>query len=412
MSETPDTRVHRLAVLALHPVQYQSSLFRALHRHPRVAETIYFLDDISFRNPHYVDEFRTAVLWDLPLTEGFEHRFLRNWSSRIDQAFLKRVNPALIGELRRDRFDAVLVTGYDSISALLGIALAKLRGLKVLFRTEADLNNPYSTAGRRRLKRLLLRRLLSRCDAVLFSCERNRAYFRHYGVDDARLFPILSSVDNAFFREQAARHPDQVQLRTRLGVPVDGPLFLFVGRLTERKRPRDLIEAFGRHRERAAPSPSTLVFVGDGPLRPDLEARAAALGLKDRVFFAGFRNLSEIPPWYAAADVFVLPSEYDPTPKSLNEAMNFALPSIVSRGVGTAEDLVRDAREGLVFDVGDVPGLAFHMDRLAADHALRKAMGDAALERVSGWSPEANAGGVVAALDACAGGHPTGPGTD
>jgi glycosyltransferase involved in cell wall biosynthesis len=403
VSETQDTRVHRLAVLALHPVQYQSALYRALHRHPGVAETVYFLDDISFRNPHYVDEFRTAVLWDLPLTEGFEHRFLRNWSSRIDRTFIKRVNPALVAELRRDRFDAVLVTGYDSISALLGIALAKLRGLKVLFRTEADLNNPYSSAGRRLLKRALLGRLLGRCDAVLFSCERNRAYFRHYGVDDGRLFPILSSVDNDFFREQAARHPDQVQVRTRLGIPLDGALFLFVGRLTERKRPQDLLEAFGRHRERAAPSPSTLAFVGDGPLRPEMEARAAALGLKDRVIFAGFRNLSEVPPWYAAADVFVLPSEYDPTPKSLNEAMNFALPSIVSRGVGTAEDLVRSGREGLVFDVGDLPTLTTLIGRLAADHAQRKKMGDAAAQRVEAWSSEGNANSIVAALDmACA----------
>src|SRR5207244_3025893 len=101
------------------------------------------------------------------------------------------------------------------------------------------------------------------------------------------------------------------------------------------KRPLDVLAAFQalEHRDRAA-----LLYVGDGPLRGTIEARAAGMA---NVKVTGFRNQTELPRAYAAADVLVLPSEFEPWGLVVNEALNFGLAVIASDRVGAAPDLVR-----------------------------------------------------------------------
>jgi glycosyltransferase involved in cell wall biosynthesis len=69
-----------------------------------------------------------------------------------------------------------------------------------------------------------------------------------------------------------------------------------------------LLQAFAA----AAVPDAYLVFVGEGPLRFELEAEAHALGLGDRVRFLGFANQTQLPDIYCASDLMVLPSEYEP----------------------------------------------------------------------------------------------------
>jgi rhamnosyl/mannosyltransferase len=87
----------------------------------------------------------------------------------------------------------------------------------------------------------------------------------------------------------------------RIRAASPGPHVLFVGRLVYYKGVEVLLEAMARCR-------GTLLLVGEGPLDASLRARAAALGVQDRVVFAGRVADEELPAWYRAADVFVLPS--------------------------------------------------------------------------------------------------------
>ncbi len=390
-------RSYSVAILAYHPVQYQSSFYRALHKNKLISEMVYFMDEIGLKE-FYSKEFRTVIKWDIPLLNGYNYNFLRNVTFNKEKLFIKRINPSIVLVFARGKHDAVIITGYDTITALFSIFFARLFGIKVLFRTEADLDNPYSRSVKKFLKKLLLGRLLSFCHGVLYSCKKNKEYFKHFGVPENKMFPVLSSVDNKYFQFERRRYLNSSALEKSLGISSESTILLFVGRLTLRKRPMDILEAFSQLQNQNMCKPVSLVFVGEGPMRGDMELLVERNKL-DNVFFAGFKNLSEISQYYAMADILILPSEYDPTPKVINEAMNFALPIIVSNGVGTANDLVEHGFNGYVFDVGDIDNLALYIKRLVDNRELRNNMGTKSFERVIIWSPVQNGESVTKALN-------------
>ena len=140
-----------------------------------------------------------------------------------------------------------------------------------------------------------------------------------------------------------------------------------------------------RQRDRAA-----LVFIGDGPLRPSLEAAAP----RDGVHFVGFVNQADLPRHYAMCDVLALPSVFEPRGLVVNEAMACGLPVVASDRIGAVGDLVRDGENGLVFPAGDAAALADRLDRIVGDDALRARMAARSREIIAGWSFDAEVEGV------------------
>jgi glycosyltransferase involved in cell wall biosynthesis len=102
--------------------------------------------------------------------------------------------------------------------------------------------------------------------------------------------------------------------------------------------------------------------------------------------------------FHFVSDIFVLPSEYDPSPKVLNEALNFGHPIITTDRVGTAPELIQEGRNGFIFKVGDVEGLADYLEQLIDDIDLRKKFGIESLKIVNNWSIERDVQGWLEAL--------------
>jgi len=126
----------------------------------------------------------------------------------------------------------------------------------------------------------------------------------------------------------------------------------------------------------AKPVPRCLfLIVGDGELRPALEAQARELGQADRVRFLGWRG--DLDAVYAASDVFVLTSRNEGTPVALIEAMAAGLAS-VSTDVGGVRDVVTGPELGMLVPSGDVEALAGAVIALADAPARRSEMGRAA----------------------------------
>ncbi len=171
---------------------------------------------------------------------------------------------------------------------------------------------------------------------------------------------------------------------------------LYVAKLIPKKAPLVLLEAFARVRERHR---CALLFVGEGELRPELEAAAGP-----DVHLAGFLNQSELPEAYVAADVFCLPSVLHETwGLVVNEALNFGLPVVVSDKVGCAADLVRPGWNGFVVPAG-AAGPARGRPRAAGRRrgAPGASSARAGAELVREYSIEACADGIVAACRAAA----------
>ncbi len=124
-----------------------------------------------------------------------------------------------------------------------------------------------------------------------------------------------------------------------------------------------------------------LCIVGDGPLRPELEAQAAGLALGDAVRFAGWSDA--MPAWHAAADIVVNSSDSEGTPLVLIEAGATGRPVVATR-VGGVADVVIDGETGWLVERDDEAAFAERIGRLIDDPAMRSRMGDAAAARSQG----------------------------
>ncbi len=307
------------------------------------------------------------------------------------------VNPSIISEFWRNRYDAVWVNGHRRLFPLLSILSAKAFGMPVMTRGETHLGlsqSPLKSALRRPVMGFFYNVL---CNACLAIGSRNREFFLAHGVPDERIFVAPYSVDNAYFRNIASEVDGRVdEYRAELGLPVDRPLILFASKFEPRKRADDLLEAYRRLRDRGGNA--ALVFVGTGQMEADLRQRVSAQAIPD-VHFLGFRNQSELPKLYKACDVFVLPSLDEPWGLIVNEVMAVGRPVIVSEEVGSVADLVEHGRNGFTFPAGDIEQLSEHLATLMADAELRERMGEESLRIISTWDIEACAQGVLRALD-------------
>ncbi len=387
--------MYRLAVLTSHPIQYQAPLFRKLAQHPQIDLIVYFCWDFGVGKPKTDPEFGIAYTWDVPLLEGYRYEFLKNYSPSPGPARAwGLVNPSIIKRIRKGRFDAVILHGYTHVTTMLAYLAAWSSGTAILFRGETVLRAGQSIY-QRLLKRSLLTHLFKRTQAFLAIGSRSREFYECYGVPRERIFLSPYAVDNEFF---LAKHSElnraRNDLRTKLGVNSQTPIILFVGKLSKRKRPLDLLRAFQIVRRS---NDAALIFVGEGDERSYLE-RYVSENRISNVLFVGFKNQTQLPPFYEIADIFVLPSEYEPWGLVINEAMCFGLPIIATDDVAAVSDLVRDGENGYVYHSGDVDTLARLLQHLLLDSASREEMGEKSKQIVSVWNLDGAVNGILESL--------------
>ena len=376
----------RLAAVTSHPVQYQAPLFQQLARHHQVDLTVFYGTDNGVATT-FDPGFGVSVAWDRPLLDGYRSEFVV-----MKGASGARTRGNVVRSLRDGRFDAVFVHSYGTALSLQAYAGAWACGIPVLLRTESELINPRRVAVQL-AKAALLRPLFKATAAFLCIGRANEAFYRHYGVPDRKMFWTPYCVDGDFLDQAAAGlNRTKAELKTDAGFGEDLPVILFSGKLIPRKRVDLLLGAVERLRGRRF----GVLLVGDGPLRGVLEEHARTLPCPVR--FAGFQNQTQLARYYAASDVFVLPSSQETWGLVVNEAMQFSLPAVVSDMVGAGRDLVTDGVTGFVFRDGNVDDLAAHLAALIGDPELRGRLGHEARRRVSAYNYHACVGGILEAL--------------
>jgi len=129
-----------------------------------------------------------------------------------------------------------------------------------------------------------------------------------------------------------------------------------------------------------------------------VQSEAASLGVASRVRFLGFVNQSQLPAVYTAADLLILPSEFEPFGLVVNEAMCCGCAAAASDRCGAARDLVAPVLPELVFRCGDIDALAELLKNTTSDPARLRSLGRAGLAYVQTWSPERNIAAAVEAI--------------
>ncbi|MFA4968409.1 MAG: glycosyltransferase family 4 protein [Sulfuritalea sp.] len=194
---------------------------------------------------------------------------------------------------------------------------------------------------------------------------------RRFGLAGEKLQVIYSGVDLDAFHPRLRVEQGQA-LRTKVGVGETVPVILFVGSGYERKGVPTLLRALSRMQR----SDARLWVVGRDKDEMLMRKLAQTLGVDQRVLFLGAQT--DVKPFYGAADVFALPTLYDPFPNAALEALACGLPLVTTTTCGAAE-LVR-ADNGLVIAAGDVAALAASLDVLCG---RAPAMRDAARASVA-----------------------------
>jgi glycosyltransferase involved in cell wall biosynthesis len=190
-----------------------------------------------------------------------------------------------------------------------------------------------------------------------------------FGLAPDRVITIANGVDTARFHRDSSF--DRTAVRRAL-TGGDYPLITNVARLVPQKAQHHLLEAA---RIVLATAPDVrFVLLGDGPLRADLEAQAAALGISDKVIFAGFRP--DVPDVLAASDVFVLSSLWEGMPVALLEAMAAGC-TAVATDVGGVAQVLQNEVTGLLVPPGDPAALAAALLRCITDPAYARQLGAA-----------------------------------
>ena len=385
----------RVAFLNTHPIQYFAPMYKELNRADDLSVTALYLSDFSVRGGRD-RAFDREVKWDLDLLEGYEARFVAGAERRGEPgAFMSVIAPSVWGEVRRGRYDALIVHGHTPAANLIAVGAAKATGTSVFIRCETHLGLRRSQA-KTALRKPLIGGLYRMLDGVLAIGAANAAFYRAIGIPDRQIFAMPYTVDNARYMADAKLQADErVEIRGDLGVEDNSPIILYVAKLQRRKRPDDLIRA--AHRLEQMGAPFHLVLVGSGEMEPELRALVEQLKLRT-VRFAGFVNQTRLPKIYGASDVFVLPSEDEPWGLAVNEAMCASLPIVASREIGCAPDLVHGGRNGRLFNCGDIAALADALAGLAQSSELRKKMGRESHEIIMGWNYEQCRDGLRDAL--------------
>lgn len=383
-----------LGVLLSHPIQYHVPLMRKLASQPSINLTVLFMSDTGIREKH-IRGYGETIKWDVPLLDGYNSEFLRNYSPRANtDSFWSRFNPGIISQLRRHRFDALILHGYSSPTEWLALLGALTLGIPVLMRGEVVLRSPRGHFPPLWLKERLLSTWCRRITAALAINSAAVKFYEHYGVKQERIFWTPYAVDNEFWISKAKElTPNKKELKCELGLHPDLPVILFVAHMRANKRPLDLVKAFQRIKTSAS-----LVLVGGGPLFAAVRQYCSDNELT-HVHLPGAKNQTELPKYYAIADVFVLPSEVgEVSPLVINEAMCFGLPIILSDAIPSAPDFVSEAQNGYIYEVGNTEELAQRIDTVIGNRGIRNRMGSESLRAIARWDYESCVSAILQAL--------------
>ena len=384
-------RPKRLAIVSTHPIQYHSPWFRALASHPNLDLSVFYGFHASPADQASAG-FGVEFDWDIPLLDGYRYTFV-NGECQKPRSFFAVQAPRIAQMLAEEHVDAVLVNGWHYRAAWQTIFACWKRRIPVMIRGDSQLVSPRSHL-KRFVKYPAYRSFIPRFDACLAVGTRSRDYYLHYGARPDCVFLVPHAIQDGLF-QNAAEEGRRQTLRREWGIQTQHIVFLFAGKLIEKKRPMDFLRAIA---EAVSKEPRVAgLVVGDGPLRVACEQFARSLKLP--MHFTGFLNQSQIGDAYMASDCLVLPSDGRETwGWVVNEAMSCARPAIVSDAVGCGPDLVCEGRTGAVFPLGNIAVLSRIIMALARNPAHMRAMGERARAGLRPYSLDAAVRGVVDAV--------------
>ncbi len=349
-------------------------MYKALASDRRLTLKVFFASTDGL-NSYHDPGFDHEVRWDDDMVGGFDHQFLPG-AEHTRHASGSIRNGSLVTALAEFEPTIVQVYGLFHGISRTAITWAKRRRRRVFYIADSEVREPLTLLSAVR-KRLTLPIAFSLIDRFLTIGDCNEAYYRKYGVPEAKFTRCPYPVDTRAFAGAVANTGALRRIvRARHSIGADSVVGICVSKLTTRKKVDDAIEAFVIAASRTTIE-SALIVVGDGERREALKVLSNSHANKT-IRLTGYVPVADLPAYYCAADFLVHPSSHDPHPLAVSEAITCGLPVIVSDRVGSVgpTDDVQIGRNGIEYPFGNVSRLADAIAHLVGDRELRREMAD------------------------------------
>lgn len=302
------------------------------------------------------------------------------------------LSPSIIWYLFQFRPEVVFTNSFG-IWTLLALLFKALGGWRVIIAYEGSapgvdfLHSPL---------RLLLRRFMIRsADGAISNSQAGRNYLiKVLGGKKERVFAYPFEIPAAKTWSEMATNCKLFELE------FPSPVFLYVGRLLPRKGLHLLLESCNLLKQQGYKN-FTVLVVGDGEQRKELETYCQKYHLDDCIYWMGLVAYDKLSTYFERADVFVLPTLEDTWGVVVLEAMLFGKPVFCSQGAGTAE-LIIDGENGYVFDPKQPQRLAQLMAKAITSPAQISLMGAKSRQTMAQYTPETAASFLTKVVDAIA----------
>ncbi len=287
----------------------------------------------------------------------------------------------LLKQFHKFKPSVINITGYFDWAQVFMLFYARMWGVKVVLSSESSSDDHSRSVIKESIKRIIV----NSANAYFCFGSSSAHYLESLGVKNERI-----TVKNA-----AVIDDEIIRYKYRIARSVNAPrnpTFIYVGRLSEEKNLKLLMNAFVTISSQVNPKP-ILRIVGSGPQEEALKLHGSQ---HEHIIFEGSYPWYEIPNLLAISDVLVLPSNSEPWGLVVNEAMVCSMPVIVSNKCGCAPDLVKEGINGYTFDPQDQEALEKHLISFIHDPNQIHSMGKASEEIIKPFSARIVADNMVA----------------
>lgn len=297
--------------------------------------------------------------------QNFTGIIMKGKRINLDTAFC----PSVVKYLKKERYDFIIVTNLASPTGILAAAWMKLHHIPYYYEGDGGVS------GKNYGIKAELKKFIIGSARLCFSTTKSfDEYCMTYGApkENIRRYPFTS-----IFEDDVLDHlPDKeekISLKSKLKIK-EKNIILSVGRMIHLKGYDVLLNAFAEVEDDAWG-----IYIIGGKATDEFQNIVAAHGLKN-VHFMDFILPQELQNYYRAADLFVLPTRYDPWGLVINEAMAKGLPVITTYACGAGTEMVVQHENGYLYDAEDIAGLSKDLVTLMQDENLRQRMGQKGLE--------------------------------
>jgi glycosyltransferase involved in cell wall biosynthesis len=343
-------------------------LFSYLAKHSNYSIRVFYT--LGGKSNSIVDSgFGVNENWNIDLLSGYDYEFIENTSSRpSSQSYWGIKNPSLINKIKAYNPHAIILFGWKHQSHLSVINYFHKK-IPVILRGDSTTLDDSSGISLRTYFRFIFLQLIYRnVNYVLSPGSASDKYFFKSGLRQNQIIRAEHAIDNDRFMNLTKIEEKQLfHLSSSLSIKPNEIVFLFAGKFIHKKNPLLLIDAFTQLKQQN--DNVRLLLVGNGILENKIKESVIQLpiAIAKSITLLPFQDQLQMKLLYRVADVFVLPSKSETWGLSINEALASGTAVIVSDKCGSANDLVKNEVNGLIFKSENSQDLLQQMQKMCND---------------------------------------------